>query len=53
MAQMNEKTAIIMLSDYSAAASHPITVGSEIGGNQGNKQVVKSFKWKMPNIKVG
>ena len=44
MAQMNESTAIIMLSDDASAASHSIAAGSETAGNQGNKQVVKSFK---------
>ena len=44
MAQTNESTAIIMLSDDASAASHSIAADSEIGGNQGNKQVVKSFK---------
>ena len=41
MAQTNETTAIIMLSDDASAASHSIAAGSEIGSNQGNKQVVK------------
>ena len=53
MAQTNESTAIIMLSDDASAASHSIAVDSAVGGNQGDIQVVKFFKLKVPKIKVG
>ena len=53
MAQMNEKTARIMLSDDASAASHSIAADSAADGNRGDMQMVSFLKLKLPKIKVG